>query len=164
MDKAATAQEARTGSPLSAAEIAEYREALLDKREELTGQVESLSRDAASSTEATEHSKSPLNIAENASDTFEQDFAFLSIESEEELLEKVENALERIQEGGYGICEICGKPIPKVRLDLMPWADLDVNCQQLEEQGRARRNGGEFEILEDDGALGNSAADDDGAP
>ncbi len=142
---------------LSLGDVSRYREILMDKREQLNGQVESLTKDATASTESTEHSKSPLSNAENASDTYEQDFAFLSIESEEELLDKIENALERIQEGSYGVCEVCDTAIPEERLEVMPWADLCVKCQQLEEQGRVRRSGRDFELLDDD-------ADQAGAP
>lgn len=45
-----------------------------------------------------------------------------------ELLGKVERALARIEEGGYGICESCGKAIPMERLDVLPYSTLCVDC------------------------------------
>ena len=71
--------------PLSTEQLAKSREILLEKRAILAHQVELLVKEAADSTEATENSKSPINSAENASDAFDQDFAFMSMESEDGL-------------------------------------------------------------------------------
>src|SRR5438552_1876754 len=67
--------------PLSPDQLAKSREILLEKRAMLANQVEILQKEAADSTEATENSKSPISSAENASDAFDQDFAFMSMES-----------------------------------------------------------------------------------
>lgn len=142
-------------------ELAKYREILLDKREALLGQVASLDEVVANSAKATETSKSPLSIAENASDAYEQDFAFMSMESEEGLLRKIEVALQRIQEGSYGECADCGDPIKPERLEALPFASLCIDCQEKEERlGSDRRNGDdeEFEVLEEE--LAGSSADE----
>ncbi|MGH8914919.1 MAG: TraR/DksA family transcriptional regulator [Acidimicrobiia bacterium] len=53
----------------------------------------------------------------------------LSIEQNTvDLLSKVEWALAKIKEGGYGICESCGKSIPLARLDVLPYATFCVDC------------------------------------
>jgi DnaK suppressor protein len=53
----------------------------------------------------------------------------LSIEQNTlDLLRKVEHALARIEAGGYGTCESCGKPIPIERLDILPYSTLCVDC------------------------------------
>src|SRR5204863_3448544 len=98
--------------PFTKEQLSRSREVLLDKRANLVRQVERLAKDAAESTEATENSKSPLNSADNASDAYEQDFAFISMESEEELLRKVDVALQRIRDKTYGVCDECSKDIP----------------------------------------------------
>lgn len=136
--------------PLTKKEIASFREVLLDKREALLGQVKNLAADAASSTESTENSKAPQDEAENASDVYEQDFAFITMESEEELLHKVESALRRIREGSYGTCDECSTSIPKARLEALPFADLCVKCQELEEQGLLARDDDEAFDADDD--------------
>lgn len=147
--------------PMGPDELAKYREILLDKREALLGQVASLDEVAANSAQATENSKSPISIAENASDAYEQDFAFMSIESEKDLLRKIEESLHRIQEGTYGGCADCGEPIKPDRLEALPFANLCVDCQEKEERlGHRRRDGGdeEFEVLEEE--LAGSSADE----
>ena len=45
-------------------------------------------------------------------------------------LRDVERALERIDDGTYGLCERCGKPIDRDRLDARPWALLCIDCKQ----------------------------------
>lgn len=58
----------------------------------------------------------------------------LSVEEEiDDLLVAVDRALQKIEDGTYGICDICGEPIPASRLELIPWAALTVGCQALSE-------------------------------
>ncbi len=133
--------------PLTKEQLNKAREVLFDKRAGLVRQVERLAKDAAESTEATENSKSPLNSADNASDAYEQDFAFISMESEEEIMRKVDVALLRIRDKTYGMCDDCSKEINPERMEHLPWATLCIKCQELEERGLRRRKGAhEFEI------------------
>jgi DnaK suppressor protein len=137
--------------PLTAEQLARSRELLLEKHATLVNQVSRLAQEAAESSEATENSKSPLSSAENAADAFEQDFAFLSMESEESLLRKVNRALQRLSENTYGQCEECGEDITPERLEALPWATMCVKCQAREERGELRRErrAQEFEIVDD---------------
>jgi DnaK suppressor protein len=137
--------------PLETEQLDHSREVLLEKRAALVNQVSRLAQEAAESSEATENSKSPLSSAENASDAFEQDFAFMSIESEESLLRRVDRALQRLRENKYGQCEECGQDINQERLEALPWATMCVKCQAREERGELRRGrrGTEFEIVEE---------------
>ncbi len=58
----------------------------------------------------------------------------LSVEDEMmDLLNAIDHALEKIEDGTYGICDISGDPIPKSRLELIPWASLTVTCQAMSE-------------------------------
>jgi len=58
----------------------------------------------------------------------------LSVEDEiDDMLAQVDHALTKIAEGTYGICDISGNPIPKSRLNAIPWASLTVECQSLSE-------------------------------
>jgi RNA polymerase-binding protein DksA len=49
-------------------------------------------------------------------------------QNEEQLLEEVEAALERIEAGSFGSCELCGREIPKQRLDALPHAATCIEC------------------------------------
>lgn len=58
----------------------------------------------------------------------------LSVEDEiEDLLGAVDHALQKMEDGSYGICDISGEKIPESRLELIPWASLTVECQALSE-------------------------------
>ncbi|GAW92602.1 TraR/DksA C4-type zinc finger protein [Calderihabitans maritimus] len=48
-------------------------------------------------------------------------------------LQKIDDALQRIEEGRYGYCENCGRPIPEERLEVVPETTLCVNCRRLSE-------------------------------
>lgn len=54
-------------------------------------------------------------------------------------LHKIERALSKIDDKTYGRCETCGKPIPKARLRMLPFANLCVRCQRELEEEQARR-------------------------
>lgn len=58
----------------------------------------------------------------------------MSVEEEiEETLMAIEHALEKIQDGTYGICDVSGEPIPKSRLELLPWSSLTAQMQAMSE-------------------------------
>ncbi len=72
--------------------------------------------------------------ADVGSNTFERDHEMAIVAQHREMLEQVERALSRIQDGTYGICERCGNPIGKMRLMAFPRATLCVPCKQREER------------------------------
>src|ERR1051326_5894304 len=65
------------------------------------------------------HSQSP---ADSASDEFDHDLALGEISAEQDALFEVEEALSRIRNGTYGLCQETGKPLPPERLKAIPWA------------------------------------------
>jgi DnaK suppressor protein len=72
--------------------------------------------------------------ADTGTKTFEREQEISLANSILERITQVERALERLDEGGYGWCERCGKPIPVERLAAFPSATLCVACKQLEER------------------------------
>lgn len=56
-------------------------------------------------------------------------------ENESRQLLLINEALERIQDEEYGLCQNCEKPINPKRLDAVPWARYCLNCQEMLEQG-----------------------------
>ncbi len=65
-----------------------------------------------------------------------RDFAALDIERTQELLRQVNAALERIQDGSYGVCLECEEPIAARRLAAVPWAAHCLSCAEKAEQER----------------------------
>jgi DnaK suppressor protein len=118
------------------AESKVYKERLLALRARLRGDVNQMA-DAAlkkSRLDGAEASAMPIHMADLGSDNFEQEFTLSLMENEEEVLESIESALERIEDCSYGLCEECGVKIPKARLNAIPYAPTCVKCAELLER------------------------------
>lgn len=76
---------------------------------------------------SSERSPDP-NTAEGGSMAFELEKELSVARNAEDLLAKVQHARKRVDEGGYGICEVCGEPIPVARLEALPHATTCVSC------------------------------------
>jgi DnaK suppressor protein len=72
--------------------------------------------------------------ADVGSSAFERDHEMSLANHSRETLEQIEHALQRIDNGTYGICESCGNPIGKLRLMAFPRATLCVSCKQRQER------------------------------
>jgi len=83
-----------------------------------------------------------MHQADAGSDAYDRDFALGMLSKEQDELYEIDEALERIRTGKYGICEVSGKQIPKPRLDALPFARFTVECQEQFERDQAGRNSG----------------------
>lgn len=122
---------------MSAVEIEKYRELLLHERERLTISVERLHDDNATSIEDELGELSAGGVdnhmADTASATYERELDAGFEESAQHTLEEIEAALQRIDAGTYGVCEVCGKPIGAERLAAIPWARLCIDDKRRAE-------------------------------
>jgi DnaK suppressor protein len=71
-----------------------------------------------------------LHMADVASDNFERELSLGLAANERELIHKIDNALKRLRERHFGLCESCGKAITLKRLSAVPYAMLCVKCQE----------------------------------
>ncbi len=124
-------------SGLTRHEKEQYRKLLLEKRAEILGDVASL-KDAALATGGN-LSNMPLHMADVGSDQYEQEAMLGLVESERRLLREINDALDRLHEGTYGICIESGKPIGKPRLDVTPWAKYTIEVVREKERMSGRR-------------------------
>lgn len=74
---------------------------------------------------SSEHNSDPDNM-DGGSLAFEMEMDFSKQDNARDLLEKVNHALERMDEGTYGTCEVSGRPIPLARLEALPYATTTV--------------------------------------
>ena len=72
--------------------------------------------------------------ADAGSKTFEREQELSIAANRLDLLNQIQRAIERVDAGTYGLCESCGRAIPKARLKAFPMATLDVECKQREER------------------------------
>src|SRR5580704_567550 len=108
---------------------------LMELRERLVQQMSGLAKESAE-----EMSNYSLHMADSGTDNFDRDFALSLLSSDQDAIYEIEEALKRIEKDTYGICELTGKPIPKNRLDAIPWTRFTVEAQsQLEREGALRQ-------------------------
>ncbi|MBA7477674.1 RNA polymerase-binding transcription factor DksA [subsurface metagenome] len=125
-------------SRLTAANIERFKLMLLEKRRQILINVNEIEDEALkkSHLDATgDLSSMPIHMADLGTDNYEQEFALGLMDSERKLLQEIDEALQRIEKGAYGICEGTGKPIAKARLEAKPWARYCVEYARMLEQG-----------------------------
>jgi RNA polymerase-binding transcription factor DksA len=119
---------------LSDAELDTYKNRLIALRSRIRSDVSTMTDGALShcrSEAAGDLSAMPLHMADIGSDNFEQEQTLSFIQTDQITLQLIEYALARIKSGTYGTCEICGKPIPKVRLNVLPYAANCIHCVEI---------------------------------
>jgi len=121
---------------LTADELAEFRDLLLCKRREILGEAVSLHGEVARADAGDwdgRLSSLPTHAAEIASDTWEQELAADLFQNCRSLLKEIDDALGRVENNTYGICEATGRPISKTRLRAVPWARYCIEYAKANE-------------------------------
>ena len=124
----------RDPDALTSGDIRRFKQALLAKQKDILNTVISM-EDGALRQTTTDLSSMPFHMADLGSDNFDRDNTLCLTASERRLLFEIEDALLRVEEGTYGICEGNGESIPKARLKAIPWARYCVKCATLSERG-----------------------------
>ena len=109
-----------------------YKQRLLALRGRLRGDVNAMANSAlhGAGDDSGGSSAMPIHMAELGSENFEQEFTLSLVETEEDTLAAIEDALVRIEAGVYGKCVECGSVIPKTRLSAIPYTPLCVRCAE----------------------------------
>lgn len=119
--------------PWTAAQLAEVREQLHADVERLTGELAEVEGDLAGMIEnpgeGAGHDQADVGSA-----SYERDQERQIVNNARDMLVQSRHALERIDDGSYGQCEVCGNPIGKNRLMAFPRATLCLRCKQREER------------------------------
>ncbi|HMO83956.1 MAG TPA: TraR/DksA family transcriptional regulator [Lacipirellulaceae bacterium] len=125
------------------ADLKVFREQLLGIRARLRGDVTSMTHAALrkSGGEGSESSM-PIHMAELGSDNFDQEFTLSLLANEEDRLGMIELALQRIEEGGYGLCEDCGGGVAKTRPTAPPDTPPCIKCAGKRDKGVAHEEVG----------------------
>ena len=116
-------------------EWAKFHQRLIELRDQLVRQMNGLAKESAQ-----EMAGYSLHMADSGTDNFDRDFALSLLSSDQDAIYEIEEALKRIEKKTYGICELTGKPIPRSRLEAIPWTRFTVQAQaQLEREGALRQ-------------------------
>lgn len=116
-----------------------FKKLLVRMRAEITGEIVRHSEDTLSSSQrdsSGDLSGYSMHMADVGTDTFQRDLDLGLVTREHEMLYKIDEALQMIEEGTYGKCQECGQTIKESRLRAVPFAKLCVKCQEKEEAKR----------------------------
>lgn len=131
-------EERKSKTSLMPAEIQKFKAILLAKRNEVLGNMTCMEAETLHR-QLSNLSNLPIHMADVGSDNYEIENTLGLIDSERKLISEIDAALERIEDETYGICEGSGKPIPKTRLEAIPWARYCVEYATLLEKGLVQR-------------------------
>ncbi len=119
-----------------AIEVDRFRDLLQDERRRVLDAIEYLHAENPGSIEdETEEMPIDNHMAEVATVTVDREIDYTLEENSEHVLAAIEAALQRIEDGTYGICVNCGQEIAEERLAAIPWATHCIDCKRLEERG-----------------------------
>jgi RNA polymerase-binding protein DksA len=128
---------AKPPRPLTRKELGEFRRLLEDEKHRLMEELEAMEEHTPEVEDQVGMDVGggyDEDLADVASSTFEREKGLALESSVQQMLAQVEEALVRIEEGTYGICQRCGNPIDVARLRVLPFATLDIRCKELEEK------------------------------
>lgn len=125
-------------SGLTSAEIRKFKALLLAKRDEILDNVVSM-EDETLHKQRSDLSNRPIHMADLGTDNYEVENTLEIVNSERKLIVEIDDALQRIEDGRYGICEGSNEPIPKERLKAIPWTRYSVAYAILLEKGLVAR-------------------------
>jgi RNA polymerase-binding protein DksA len=121
----------------SKSDLKDFKKIVLKKKEEILNDLKHISDDTLrkSQKEASgDISGYTYHMADVATDNYDREFSLGLASSERKSLYELDDALKRIEEGIFGICDDCKSSITKIRLKAVPSARLCIKCQQKREK------------------------------
>ena len=143
-----------------------YYKMLVDLRKHHSNGVEQRSEEVlkrSAKDDAGDLSSYGQHLADAGSESFERDMAYNLISNQKEVLSEIEEAIKRIKNGTYGICEVTGKPIPESRLMSIPYTRCTKEGQEIKEREAKRIKASQRSALYDmgDGSSSSSSSDEE---
>ena len=121
----------RKDSAMNKADQRRYKERLLALRAQFRSDASQMADSVLQKTLAEANGNSsvmPMHMADIGSDNFEREFTLRLLATKDRTLDQIEQALERMEDGFYGVCQEGGSRIPKTRLDAVPYTTSCVKC------------------------------------
>ena len=122
---------------MSALDTNPFREALVEERTRVQAAIQNLHDEnpGTLAEDAGEETAYDNHLADTATETYDRELDYTLEENSEHVLAEIGAALKRIEEGSYGTCTNCDRPIAVERLEALPWATLCIDCQRDRERG-----------------------------
>ncbi|MDD5255613.1 MAG: TraR/DksA family transcriptional regulator [Candidatus Omnitrophica bacterium] len=118
-------------------DLKEFKKIILSRKEELVDDIKHISDDTLKKSQkdaAGDISGYTYHMADVATDTYDREFSLGLASNERQVLYELEDALKKVEDGTFGICESCKCLITKTRLKVVPQARLCVKCQEKKEK------------------------------
>lgn len=118
-------------------ELAYFKKLILKRKEEILDGIRHISEDTLKKSQkdaSGDISGYTYHMADVATDTYDREFSLGIASNEQKILYELDDALKRIDEGTFGICEECKSPITKTRLKALAYTRLCVKCQEKKER------------------------------
>ncbi len=125
---------------LSKEQLKRFRQLLITERARVVGEIRSIAQDASKSPREASGDLSAYatHLADMAADTYERELSMNLVSGEQEILYQIDDALKRLDDGSFSVCQQCSQPITMSRLKAVPYASLCINCQRAKEQKSKR--------------------------
>lgn len=134
---------AKPTKPMGKKMLAHFEQRLLEERKRLLHELGQASElfNSPEQERAGDITSYPFHMADQGTDTDEQEKQFLFASQEGRFLMQIDDALRRLYQSPetFGICENCGEPIDYERLDAIPYARFCIRCKQREQTERPAR-------------------------
>ena len=117
------------GGILNKEEKEKYKKALLSKKEEIIDKISEVYNESKEV-----ESGIAQDLVDKAESSYTKEFLLSLSDADRKQLFLIDEALKRIEKGGYGICQMCEKGISKKRLSAIPWTPYCIECQEKEEE------------------------------
>lgn len=120
--------------------VTHFKNVLLGKRTEVLTRIERLREVTLESNYSDSygnHSGYSFHMADQGTDAMEREKAFLFLSREKKFFKQIDQALERIDMGEYGVCRACGQDIDERRLEIVPTTRICVPCKLTESRKKA---------------------------
>ena len=119
------------GNKFDKKKVDQFKTSLVKLRNSLLHDIDNMSKNPGSqNSDSGDVSGHVLHMADVATDMYDREFNLGLASTEREVLQKIEQALKRIDDKIFGACSECEKPIPLVRLNAIPYVETCLKCQE----------------------------------
>jgi len=125
---------------LTKEQLKHFRQLLITERVKFADEIKSIAKDASKSPREASGDLSAytVHMADMAADTYDRELSMNIVSNEQEILYQIDDALKRLDDGSFGVCQQCNQPIAMSRLKAVPYASLCITCQRAKEQKNKR--------------------------
>jgi len=126
---------------LTKEQLKQFRQLLITERAKFANEIRSIAQETSKSPRDASGDLSgyTVHMADMSADTYDREMTTNMLSNEQEILYQIDDALKRLDDGSFGLCQQCNQPIAMSRLKAVPYASHCINCQRTKEQQKTKR-------------------------